>query len=290
MRATGHGPRTFVAGRIVTAIALAGTVWLCGCSESNSNFSIDNAFQKLIKPKRTPQQNALVAFADTDPDARREAIGKVADSKQGERDWAIRSYTTIALLETDSQTRCVAIRALSQSHDPAAAETCLKVVNYRDFPPAEVRPPDDVTRWEAVSALSTMSRAGAVGESSKAPVRESLLERLTLDPDRNVRAAAARGLGKYPDVDVMSALVSALNDDDFSVVYEASLSLQELTGQDFACDAKAWQKWIEEHQDTQFASAGALNPRKPRFENRMDRDWHDTKQVVRWLFPPEKPK
>lgn len=284
-RISPRGARFSCAILLATATGLLG-----GCADGDFNMSLDETVQKLIKPQRTPQQHALVAFADTDPDQRREAIAKVADSKQSDQNWAIRSYTTIALLETDSQTRCVAVRALAQTRDPAAAVTCLKLVNHRDFPAAEVRPPDDVTRWEAVAALAALSRDGAAGAEQASAIRDALIQRLTLDTDRNVRSAAARGLANYPDVDVLAALVAALHDEDFGVAYECELSLQQLTGQSFACDARAWQAWIESHQSAPFAAAGALDPRKPKFDTRVERDWHDTKQVVRWLFPPQKPK
>ena len=73
------------------------------------------------------------------------------------RRWAIKGFIAISLLESDPQTRCVAVRGLGRTGDPRAVDTCLKILNHRAYPAAEVYPPDDLCRWDATDALVSLS-------------------------------------------------------------------------------------------------------------------------------------
>ena len=103
--------------RAVAALVAVG--FLTGC-ENLGKIDLNAAVQNLIQPDRTPQQYLLVAVSDTDPDIRRDAIAEVAESDQRDKDWAIKGMSTVALLETDTHARCVAIRGLGASGRPEA--------------------------------------------------------------------------------------------------------------------------------------------------------------------------
>jgi hypothetical protein len=267
------------------ALALAS-----GCSEGSFNATLDASVQKLFAPKRTPQQYMLIAVSDADPDLRRAAVTKVAESEKYDEQWAIKGFIAIALLESDSQARCVAIRGLGKSGDPRAAETCLKILNYRRHPPNEVRPPDDLCRWDATAALAELS-GGPLSDELRSQMLETLLDRLKSDPDRHVRMAAARGLQHLSDPDAVRGLIEGLRDEDFAVVHRCEQSLAWLTGVTQDCDPYLWEQWLGAHQEDLFAQGGELpDSRKPPYEGWWGGVSYKTKQFFQWAFPGRKEK
>ncbi|MFQ5806329.1 MAG: HEAT repeat domain-containing protein [Phycisphaerae bacterium] len=130
-----------------------------GCSgqEFKLDRTLDAAVKRIFKPRRTPQQYMIIAVSDADPDVRRDAVAKIAKSKKHDQEWAIKGFVAIALLESDPQARCVAIRALGRTRDQRAVETCLKILNYRRQPSDQVVPPDDLCRWDATEALADLA-------------------------------------------------------------------------------------------------------------------------------------
>ncbi len=267
---------------VTTLLLLAA---LPGCSEAQ----LDTGVKSLFSPRRTPQQYMLVAVSAEDPDVRRDAASRVAKSKQVGSDWAVRGFIAIALLESDPQSRCVAIRALTASGDPRATETLLKLLNYRTQPPAEVRPPEAVCRWDAAVGVAQLLARGQAPADSLPLARTTLLDRLRNDAERHVRVAAARGLAQFRDEDVLKALIAALEDNEHAVVHEAESSLVALTGHTAFCDAQAWTTWVEENREHLFAEAGNVpEPRRPPYRNGLQKSWYNTREVLRWLWPGSK--
>jgi hypothetical protein len=277
-RTASRGLLAFAA--ILTAAFLAG-----GCSDAQ----INDVVIKIFEPPRTPQQNLVAAFASEDPDVRRDSLGKVAKSRQHDRDWAVKGYVAIALLDTEPQARCVAIRALARTEDPRAADTVLKLLNCRDYPPQEVRPPDTLTRWDATLALARLSENGLIPSELHDAAQRSLIERLRMDEDPQIRVAAARGLGYYPSEESVRALIGGLNGQQFAAVHECEESLVRLTGCTYDCDPLAWQDWVEAHKDNLFAEAGHIpESRRPPYNNRFEKAAYDMQQFFRWLVPGPK--
>lgn len=228
----------------------------------------------------------LVAVTEEDPDLRRDAVSRIAQSKQNGKEWAIKGYSTIALLETNSQTRCVAIRALARTGDPRAAEVLLKILNYADQPPEEVRPPDDLCRWDATLGLAGLSAAGQVPAEARDAARDALLNVLKGDTNRNARAAAARGLGYYSSLEVVQALIEALRDADFAVVHECEESLVRLTGSTQNCSAPAWEAWYAANEQDLFAHAGQVPAsRRPAQRNGFEKAGEDLRRLWEWTAP-----
>ncbi|RMF80508.1 MAG: hypothetical protein D6744_08165 [Planctomycetota bacterium] len=266
-------------------LIVGGALLAAGCSEA----SIDAAVQKVFKPRLTPQQYMLIAVSDSDPDMRREAVANVADSKEYDAEWAIKGFVAIALLESDTQSRCVAIRALAQTDDRRAVETALKILNHEDYPPQEVRPPDELCRWDAMTALGDLVQRGVVPEESRLVARDTMIMHLLEDDSRHVRTAAARGLALFRDRDALDALIAGLADREFPVVHQCELSLVALTGETFDCDPYRWKQWLEQHEADPFARAGYIpESRRAPYDGRMSKAWYETKQFFRWAFPGAK--
>ncbi|MEP0846942.1 MAG: HEAT repeat domain-containing protein [Phycisphaerae bacterium] len=275
-------PRAWLPAGLALTLALTP-----GCSEQQ--FSLDAAVKKLFEPRRTPQQYMLIAVSDADSDVRREAVAKVAASKQARLDWAVQGFAAIALLENDPHARSVAIRGLVQSDDPRAAEVCLKLLNHEDHPASEVRPPDDVVRAEAAMALATLLASDRVPADSRETARETLLRLLAVDDDRHARIAAARGLGFFQEAASLEALIQGLRDSDFAVVHECEGSLVRLTGHTHHCNALDWEAWYEAHKSDAFANAGQIpESRRPPYDNRFEKFVYDSGQVLEWLWPGKK--
>lgn len=269
---------------LTLVLTLAGSLSGCGGGPS-----LDAAFKKIFEPRRTPQQYMILAVSDADADVRRASVAKIAGSKERNKEWAIRGYIAIALLEDDPQARCVAIRALAATRDPRAAPTLLKLLNYKDHPPAEVRPPDNATRWDAVLSLAGLSDS-AVPEDARELAQKTLIDHLKLDSDRLVRGAAARGLGYYSGDESFSALIDGLRDEDYSVVHECESSLVRLTGVTNYASYAGWKKWAADHAEAPFADAGTVpaSRRKP-YSTRWGKFVFDARQTFRyWLLPDKK--
>lgn len=245
---------------------------------------------RIFEPKRTPQQEMLIAFSSTDPDQRRESLTKVAESDAAHDEWAVSSYVTIALLDDDAQARCVALRALAQTDDPRAVDACVQVLNYRDYP-NDVRTPTSVCRWDAAEALADLASRGVVTEEQRDKTVQTFLTLLQLDTDWHARAAAARGLGNFPAREVVTALIRGLEDKEFSVVYECEESLVRLTGVTNNCNPLAWERWQMEHADDLFAHRGEVpESRQPPYSTRVGKAAYNMKEFWKWLVPERKEK
>lgn len=257
-----------------------------GCSDAQ----LDSGVRAVLTLPKSPQQYALIAFSDADPDARRDALTRLAKSKEFNRDWAIKGYVTVALLESNDQTRCIAIRALARTRDPRALETLLQIMNFEQSPPGEVRPPTAIVRWDAALGLAELAEQGVPPEHAER-LRGTLLAALKDDPDYHVRAAAARGLGCFAADEVVAALIAAIRDEKFAVVYAAEASLVRLTGVTQRCSAVAWDEWYEQNRAAAFAAAGQVpESRRPLYRNGWEQAWWNTRQAWQFFFPGKKEK
>ncbi|MBK9129260.1 MAG: HEAT repeat domain-containing protein [Phycisphaerales bacterium] len=263
-----------------------GLCLLTGCGEKKIDAKLDSIAQELFSPRRTPEQYMIVAVSAEDADIRRDAITRIARADHHKKEWAIKGFMAIACLESDAQTRCVAIRALARTGDPRAAETVLKILNYRDHPAEEVYPPSELVRWDAAVALADLLAAGQVPEEQMELARTTCIQRLRYDTDRHARIAAARGLGSFPDAEVIATLIAALRDDDFAVVHQCEESLVRLTGVTHSTDVAAWEAWQEGNAEQLFAQAGTVpEQRRPPYSNSVEKMAYETRDVVEWLWP-----
>lgn len=274
---------------ICAFIAIPGLMFLCAGSVGCSGSSLDAGIKSLFEGARSPQQNLLIAVSSDDPDLRRDALTKIARSRESRSEWAVKAYIAMATLETDPQTRCIAVRALTRSNDARAPETLLKILNFRAYPASEVYPPADDVRADSARGLADLLTADMVALELRPQIRDVLIDRLKNDTYRHTRLFAARGLGNYPERLVVDALVLALRDDDFAVARESETSMAKLTGQAFHCSVLDWEAWTKANPDHLFDGKGTVPPaRKPAYQGGWDKFGYDMNQVYRYFYPEEK--
>ncbi|MBK8913057.1 MAG: HEAT repeat domain-containing protein [Phycisphaerales bacterium] len=275
--------------RVARCAAVAPALLLVALAGGCSDGQVDQAFRRVFEFRRTPQQYALIAFSDADPDVRRDALTRLARSSQFDRDWAVQGYVTIALLESNDQTRCIAVRALARCHDPRSVSTLLMLLNHEQHPPESVRPPTDIVRWDAALGLAELCEQGHVEAADADAVRNTFIARLKGDADYHVRTAAARGLAAFPGDETILALIAALRDERFAVAYAAEDSLARLTGVTHGCSALRWEQWLAEHPADRLSGDGQLPAgRQPPYRNRWEKAMWTTGQMYRALFPGRK--
>lgn len=244
--------------------------------------------QDLVQPERSPQQYLLVAVSDADPDIRRDAIAEVAESDQSGKDWAIKGMSTVALLETDTHARCVAIRGLGASGRPEGVDVALKILNAPSYVASEVWPPGPLVRADAAAVLSEAADRGAILPEQRELVRATLIASLK-DEEPEVRVPAAKGLRRFPEPEVVDALIEATRDDVFAVAYEADYSLAVLTGQSFDCRYHAWAAWREANANRLFVDGGRMPEKhQPPYSGRWGKFVYDSKKVFQTIVPASK--
>lgn len=220
-----------------------------------------------------------IAVSEQPADVRRRAATKVAESRDRDKPWAVEGFTSIALLDGDTQTRCVAMRALGKSKDPNATLTLVRVLRRAAQPNDSVREPSMTTRWDAAKVLADRLAKGRVIERDLPVVVAVLGERLQNDTAKHVRSESARGLGHcIGEHEVFDALFSGLADDEFAVVYACEEALIALTGVTHDADPKAWRAWYAQNRDLAFANAGEVPESRQR--SKWRERWRHTKRFM----------
>jgi hypothetical protein len=128
--------------------------------------------------------------------------------------------------ELDSIIRSEILRTLAAYGGPTAAAVLHKAVKDPD---ADVR-----------KIVCDLWARRADAESAQV-----LADMLAHDRDKDVRMAAARGLGQSHEQIAKQALGAALDDNDPAMQYCAMVSLKTVTGKDFGNDVNKWRQYIK---------------------------------------------
>ena len=72
-----------------------------------------------------------------------------------------------------------------------------------------------------------------------------LADMLAHDRDKDVRMAAARGLGQSHEQIAKQALGAALDDNDPAMQHRAMVSLKTVTGKDLGNDVDKWRQYVK---------------------------------------------
>lgn len=196
-----------------------------------------------------------VALDGDSADARREAVVHLAKTPYLTKDVVLRALATVARNDSSPSVRYAAVRALAQSGAPEAAEPLIQIAASSSISRAETDPRSDDLRWAALDGLDELITLDAVAPVQLHSCRAAAENLVNRHRSRNVRVSAARLLGHFQERSALEALIEALEQRDFGVVYESERSLIHLTGQRFDHDARAWRDWLAATDDP-FAGAG----------------------------------
>jgi hypothetical protein len=205
-------------------------VGLCGCDEKMPMWTglgtPPTVVPGVVSPvdrKASLKELAQKAPTVTDSDQREAICRDLAQQIRPERDSIIRGEI---------------LRTLAAYNGPTAAVVLHKAVQDPD---ADVR--------KLVCDLW--------GRRTDAEAATVLADVLAHDSDKDVRMAAARGLGQSHELDIaMSALGPALDDKDPAMQHCAMVSLHTVTGQDLGNNADKWRQYVKTgvvHDDRSWA-------------------------------------
>jgi hypothetical protein len=104
-------------------------------------------------------------------------------------------------------------------------------------------------RVDAIHGLHYLVRNASLEDRVLEAIGRVGVRTVRSDRSRDARIAAAQLLGEFEEVEALEALMSALDDADFGVVYHAEASLVRLTGQDLPRRKGAWRDWLASVED-----------------------------------------
>ena len=187
---------------------------------------------EVFVPQETPGEAAEMALDQYDPDSRFSGTRLLANAHFGGEDVYIELYEDAARDE-DAGVRWAGVRALglhgSPEHVPLVIERLIDE-------------PDRLVRAEAARTLQRIHNPIATEPLLRAMDQE-------LEPEPEVRSAAAHALGQYAQPKVVQALIASLNDPSLAVNHSTILALRTLTGQDFGIETRAWLDWYDATDD-----------------------------------------
>ncbi|MCG3180061.1 MAG: hypothetical protein BIFFINMI_02415 [Phycisphaerae bacterium] len=262
--------------RAVRTIRLSLPLWLlalgvAGCDRVN-RVAEESFGLHLVQREGTWRVEAVSgrekieqAVGSDNPDTRREAVNWLGEPARVDQQSVVKLLGVVLASDQDPTVRSAAARALGRSMRPEASEPLVAALEDKDR----------YVRLESTNAL--------IGRKSD-NVKRALMVRLARDEFVQVRVAAARGLGDYPERRVLESLIASLRDPDFAVQYESERSLNALTGFAFEYDPDAWSRWLNGlgPDGDPFAQAGRIPPSlqkpQPSLLDRMGdaarRSWH----------------
>ena len=224
------------------AAALLGLA-LAGCGEGNGyQFKRDEKGLWRLKPAE-PRQSLSKAVASDNPDERREGIMWLGQPERCSQDFAVKLLAVVLRKDPDPTVRSAAATALAKSVNSLAIDPLIEALDD----------PNMYVRLDAAKALANRNSDNA---------KRALLVRLGKDFEPQVRAAVCRSLSGYHDRRALEALINALRDSDFAVVYQAEQSLIRMTGHAYQYDVEAWTRWLAGlgPDGDPFAQAGQTPP------------------------------
>lgn len=207
-----------------------------------------------FKKPRTSQQWLDQALEAQAPDERRKGVVGLSESRDGQSDWAMKVFNTIARTDRDPMVRCAAVKAMSPAGGAREVPTVIKLLSGDKF--QDVRAASAPVRWEAAQLLQEIVSRGGYEESQRQEIVDMLIDKAKGDTDRNVRLTAIDTLAYFAQNPVPTVLVDIMEaEEDYALQHATELALISLTGHTHHHDAKAWRKWLEETKDP-FVAAG----------------------------------
>lgn len=213
-----------------------------------------------------------MALESEQPDDRRRGINGLSESPEAATDWAIRVYDTVARTDRDTMVRRAALRAMSVAANGDRVPTVLKLLRSDRQRFSDVRPAPASVRWSAARLLLKVVHDYAYREDQRREIIDTLVERLPIERDVNVRLTLVDTLGYFPEREAAMALIDAMNGDGFAIRHAAEMALVSMTGVTHHHDPEAWRRWFNQTSGP-FAKRGDI-PEEMKVERPKPRwDW-----------------
>ncbi|MCS6978458.1 MAG: HEAT repeat domain-containing protein [Gemmatales bacterium] len=188
--------------------------------------------QQLLLDRRDPME-VLATSRDGDLRARAYRRLKTTGSPE-EQAKLIQMLAEAAKSEKDLVSRLAAVEKLGEFKDPQAFQALQEAF----YAPANAQARDPVVRIAAVQGMAKTGNAAAVPILSEVVLR---------DPSRDVRLAAADGLGRFQSADAANALVKVLKEErDIALRHKANESLRQMTGKQLPPQADQWEAYLQQ--------------------------------------------
>lgn len=207
----------------------AAMTMLAGCSgDGDKSTEFNDVIPKLMDKVNGPNPEIAASelFDTTTPDARRYAIETLSRKKWGLQGVYLKAYRVLAT-DPDDMVRAQAVAACGKSKDPSVADVVI----------SGTRDKAAVVRIAATQALVDWKVPASV---------DTLLDRMKLDTNNQVRINCAKALQGFPSPKIYRALIDAMDDQDVAVVHFAWNALKHTTGVELPKDSKAWLSWYEQ--------------------------------------------
>lgn len=225
-----------------------------------------------FKVGKSTDENLTLALDGRTADERRRGVNGLASGRDATSDDVLKVFDVIARTDTDAMVRVAALRGLRRSADARSVPTAVAILHSADTQTGKVRPAPQAVRWEAAKLLLDITHEYTYQETQRDEIVNTLMERLRADPDRNVRITAIETLAYFAQRPIPSALIDAMDTDDFAVQHAAEQALIALTGVAHYHDADAWRAWLAETPDP-FERAGQAPPDLAQSRNKSWWSW-----------------
>lgn len=250
----GSDSRKIVLARACEMLGVAGLVGaLAGCGWVNLDrgHPQDNLYNEIFSPT-TPLQAARMATNQYDSNERYRGMLLLANAVFAGEDVYLRLFEA-SLEDEDEGVRAAGARGLANHGNPSHAIALARLLDDTS----------DLVRLEVTRGLQRLHNPEVVG---------ALLRRLqpTVEDDPAVRAEAADALAQYDRLDVVDALITALDDRELSVNRNALRSLHTLTGRtDLGLSRGDWSRWRIENETPAVVFAGRTDYIYPVFTREL---------------------
>jgi hypothetical protein len=211
----------------------------------------------------TPARYAHDMESPESPDLQREAIFKLAAYSWGQKPPYTQRYSQIAEdPAVDYTVWSAAVRALNRARDHSATPIFIRLLDYPLGRPQPTRletedwmhrsaderelaqrnqEVEGAYRYQTgTQSLVRLEAAKALANIPDEKAINTITDHLLHDQSKDVRIACADALRNYHTLETARVLVNALTDPDFSVAWQARVSLIVMTGQDFRYDHDQW--------------------------------------------------
>ena len=226
-----------------------------------------------------------VALDAESPDARREAVVHIARTSRLTSDIVVRALIAITRTDRRESVRLAAVRALAKAGVPGAIEPLIEIVSAPDETGVVSDPRAGAVRRAALEGLAALMARDELSDEQREVCHATAIRLLNRHRSRDVRIAAAGFLRHFPVAATLTALIDALEQRDFGVVYQSERSLMHLTGRTFDHDAAAWRRGLAAVDDP-FEHAGRLDHELcPKEESWWARTIDGTRQVFAGFRP-----